>query len=85
MQSICAQPNQFERWRLALTSSSLADLAAINKLVSSANSLIFLQEMNYKLSFMYKRNKSGPKTDPWGTPQETGNLLELHPFTDTTK
>jgi len=26
----------FERWRLALTSSSLTDLAAINKLVSSA-------------------------------------------------
>jgi len=32
---------------------------------------------------MYKRNKSGPKTDPWGTPQETGNLVELQLFTDT--
>ena len=27
-------------------------------------------------SFMYARNKMGPRTDPCGTPEETGNVQE---------
>ena len=37
------------------------------------------------MSLMYKRNKTGPKMDPWGTPDET--FPHVHdqwvPITDT--
>ena len=33
--------------------------------------------------FMYVINNSGPKTDPWVTPDATGRLGELAPLTHT--
>jgi len=32
---------------------------------------------------MYIRNKSGPSTDPWGTPDMTSNDFEVAPLTST--
>ena len=34
-------------------------------------------------SLMQIRNKSGPKTDPWGTPQDMSHREEEWPFTET--
>ena len=34
-------------------------------------------------SFTYNKNKRGPRIDPWGTPQVTGNESELWPLTFT--
>ena len=31
-------------------------------------------------SFIYSRNKMGPRTEPWGTPEETGIVPEWKPF-----
>ena len=47
-----------------------------NKLVSSANILIFPPGTELGISFMNIRNKSGPNTEPWGTPHVTGKLVE---------
>ena len=40
--------------------------------VSSASSLT-VDERLWLKSFMYIREKSGPKIDPWGTPARTGD------------
>ena len=34
-------------------------------------------------SFMHARNKMGPRTEPWGTPEETGIVPEWKPFVTT--
>ena len=34
----------------------------------------------YAKSFMYIKNKSGPKTDPWGTPQVIEAMSEDTPL-----
>ena len=34
-------------------------------------------------SFMYARNKMGPRTEPFGTPEETGILPEWKSFVTT--
>ena len=49
------------------------------KEVSSAKSLILLTESS-QISFMYKRNKNGPRTEPWGTPALTlfNGLMKSH-------
>ena len=60
---------------LAFCSSSLIVLAEINKLVSSANNWMFSPGTEFGRSLTYKRNKSGPRTDPWGMPQGTASLL----------
>ena len=39
--------------------------------VSSAKSLTF-EFMFSGISFMYRRNRIGPRTEPWGTPEVTG-------------
>lgn len=31
----------------------------------------------------YKRMSTGPKTDPFGTPEETGMALDMKPFRTT--
>ena len=37
------------------------------RLVSSANSLMF-EPISFTISFIYRRNSSGPRMDPCGTP-----------------
>ncbi|KAH3859817.1 hypothetical protein DPMN_102638 [Dreissena polymorpha] len=34
-------------------------------------------------SFMYRRKRRGPRTDPWGTPEVTGTWSDLVPSTTT--
>ena len=38
---------------------------------SSANNLVLDERMHLGRLFMYTRNKSGPRTVPWGTPDVT--------------
>jgi len=40
-----------------------------NKFVSSANIITFVRRDTLTRSLLYKRNRSGPRTDPCGTPQ----------------
>ena len=49
--------------------------------VSSAYNLVSNSEAKGK-SLMYNKNKSGPRTDPWGTPISIGNSLDFQPFTN---
>ena len=45
------------------------DWLVMNMLLSSANSLVlWLSGRQFGISFVYSRNKSGPSTDPCGTP-----------------
>ena len=50
--------------------------------LSSANSLI-LEVRLFSMSLMYRRNRSGPSTVPWGTPDVTICVSEWEPFTST--
>ena len=51
---------------------------------SSANKLtdefLFMYD---ERSFIYSRNKDGPRTLPWGTPDFTGAISDLAPSTMT--
>ena len=53
--------------------------------ISSAYKVILLpSESGVEVTpSMYIRNKSGPSTDPWGTPDMTGNDFEVAPLTST--
>ena len=50
--------------------------------MSSANSLALLFRESGK-SFIYARNKQGPRTEPWGTPDMTGTVGDCLPSTTT--
>ena len=50
--------------------------------VSSANSFA-VDERLWLRSFIYIRKKSGPKTDPWGTPASIGDQEDSWPFKRT--
>ena len=45
--------------------------------LSSANSLI-LEVRLFSMSLMYRRNRSEPRTVPWGTPDVTVCVSELY-------
>ena len=45
-------------------------------IVSSANSLILLWN-DSGMSFMYIKNRHGPSTEPWSTPDKTGHESDL--------
>jgi hypothetical protein len=45
---------------------------------SSANSLV-VDVTDSGKSLMYRRNRSGPRTVPWGTPDVTGDLPDFIP------
>jgi len=52
--------------------------------ISSENIFTWLpEEMQVATSLMYVMKRSGPKTDPWGTPDTTGRQQELTPSTHT--
>jgi hypothetical protein len=48
-----------------------------NRFASSANIWKSKRSEQYSKSLIYKRNNNGPKTEPWGTPQETYTSSEL--------
>ena len=50
--------------------------------LSSANSLI-LEVRLFSMSLMYRRNRSGPSTVPWGTPDVYICVSKWEPFTST--
>ena len=48
--------------------------------ISSANIFMSLPaEIVDTTAFIYNMNRSGPRTDPWGTPEVTGRVWELTP------
>ena len=51
-------------------------------MVSSANSLMLLL-IESGMSFMYIRKGQGPSTDPWGTPDSTGQAPDCSPSRTT--
>ena len=51
--------------------------------MSSANSLISADLVYLGMSFMKTRKRSGPRTDPWGTPLVTETASEDSPSTTT--
>ena len=49
---------------------------------SSANN--FIEEEIFQVrSLIYTKNKRGPGTDPWGTPEFRGSHVECTPFRTT--
>lgn len=52
------------------------DGAEADKLVSSAYNLVNREEA-FARSFTYIKNRTGPNTDPWGTPQVIGNTWDV--------
>ena len=53
-------------------------LTVIYIIVSSAKSrTLLLTELGR--SFIYARKRHGPNTDPWGTPDITGKVSDVHP------
>ena len=53
-------------------------------LVSSANNVAFVVSRQLGRSFMYKRNKIGPRLDPCGTPHLTSLLGDIVQITEQT-
>ena len=58
-------------------------LLELKHLESSANSATVAFWTVLGMSFIYKRNKSGPNTEPCGTPDTAGSQSELRPSTTT--
>ena len=58
--------------------ASVVDLTVRYIIVSSAKSRTLLLTESGR-SFIYARKRHGPNTDPWGTPDTTGNVSEVHP------
>ena len=75
--------NHFEifasSWLIFVSNASKSEPLQ-NKFVSSANSIgaVYLQTSHRSL--MYIRKRSGPKIDPWGTPQMMFLVAEDVPF-----
>ena len=66
------------------TSSSLTtdsnngnDLSLYKRLVSSPKRKNSTLHEEAEISLMYNKNNSGPRTDPWGTPQATASFFEI--------
>ena len=60
----------------------MVELIARYKAVSSAKSLTLDLTCSGR-SFMYARKRIGPRTEPCGTPEETGIFSELIPLITT--
>ena len=68
-------------FREEMTSSELWWCA--DRVVSSANISATQLLRDNGISFIYKRNKVGPRTEPWGTPDTTSPESEYAPETYT--
>ena len=66
-----------------MTFEFLYELTIFSKLVSSTKWYVkefFIESFR---SLMYRRNRRGPRTEPWGTPCSIFDSLELKPLIDT--
>ena len=78
--------NQLTRcFKSVLTSlfSFLIELLRYKILVSSAKWWTLQNFIAWLRSFIYNKNRRGPRTDPWGTPQFILVRPESKPFMDT--
>ena len=78
--------NQLTRcFKSALTSlfSFLIELLWHNRLVSSAKWWTLQNFIAWFRSFIYNKNRRGPRTDPWGTTQFITARENSYPFIDT--
>ena len=50
--------------------------------ISSAKSFGVAEVNAFWMSFTYSKKRSGPRTEPWGTPQPMTEVLEHAPLTD---
>ena len=48
--------------------------------VSSANSRVTSLVVQYCMSLIKSKKRSGPKTEPWGTPHAMGLVSDFVPF-----
>ena len=63
--------------------SLLIELLQHNRLVSSAKWWILQDFITWLRSFIYSKNRRGPRTDPWGTPKFIAARTYSYPFIDT--
>ena len=72
-------------FKSALTSlfSFLIELLRHKRLVSSAKWWTLQNFIAWLRSFIYSKNRRGPRTDPWGTPQFKAARPDSYPFIDT--
>jgi hypothetical protein len=61
----------------------LADDFPPRMMLSSANSLSWLDFIHSDKSFIYTRKRTGPRTVPWGTPEVTGTISDDSPSRTT--
>ena len=50
---------------------------AKNRFESSANKCKSKELVQFLKSLIYSKKRSGPRTEPWGTPHEIGNSSEF--------
>jgi len=84
LKSICQSWDQLysfvkSSWRVSRLAWSVT---LPNILVSSANLRIQLV-IPKSMSFIYIKNSTGPRTDPWGTPLQTSRHDDCSPFIQT--
>ena len=60
--------------------ASSAVIPLTNMLVSSAKRMNVPRSEQFAISFMYRRNKSGPRTEPCGTPYRTVRGSDFSPL-----
>ena len=61
----------------------MIELLRYNRLVSSAKWWTLHNFIAWSRSFMYNKDRSGPRPDPWGTPQFIIARPDSYPFVDT--
>ena len=66
-----------------VSTSSLQFLPEINKFESSANNYVNIFSDTVARSLMYNKKRSGPKMDPWGTPQDMRCLFDFTSLNST--
>ena len=81
---VCQDFAQFSNESISFCNAKTSAEVFISRysMQSSANNLtcdVILSTM----SFIYNKNRSGPRTVPWGTPEITGDQGELEPFSTT--
>jgi len=84
LNNICESCDQLHKCLESVCNLSISFAldTTLKRFVSSVN-FNTLEHTESSKSFIYIRNKSGPNTDPWGTPLITFVYLELLPIKTT--